>query len=268
MRVLFPFIAESDITLAGSPFDVIQRNRRDVQSGKLKVSLQPFADFIAVENRSRGVAVYCEGLYEYEHLNGGCLAVTLFRGSGFISRDQTALPQDEIWAVPGNQCLGRSRYRFAVYPYAGDFSSAEVVHWNSRFRVPILVHFQPVDSRKFSGGRPFVQDTDLQTTFYREKKFPEISLPMAAGFLQVAGKDIDLTCMKLAEKAKSMIVRFVNLSQEYAQVELLGCEGFSEIYRSDLNETRKERIPIGEKKALVMRANPKEIVTLDIEISL
>ena len=123
--MLFPTGFLSKKTFAGSPFDIIEGDRNAFTKGLVKVRQQPNSGFVAMEGDGIGIAILNEGLYEYEHLEkNGTLALTLLRGNGFISNNQSAMSMEETWLVPENQCPGKATFKIAIYPFTGNIQEA------------------------------------------------------------------------------------------------------------------------------------------------
>lgn len=269
MRLLFPTGLQADLSHAGAPFDVVRRSRADVVSGKLAVARQPCTEMVALQDGSGGLAVFTDGLYEYEHTEDGTLALTLFRGNGFISNDQSSLPVQESWLVPGNQCLGPARYRVAVCPYAGSLDEAGIPLLNQRFQTPPLAACKPADRRKMAGGRPFVQDSRIDAVFFRERKHPQVRLPRDRSHLALEGQGLVLSALKGAEKGGSLVVRIYNTADRDAAGSLTVPPAVESVYRVSLAEEREDAVALEsgvsrEGKRLHLALRPKEIVTLEL----
>jgi len=266
LRVLFPTGIDSDISLAGSPFDVIARDRTLFSKGKIKVAEQPNTNFVNIDGNGDGIAILNEGLYEYEYLNDieKTIALTLLRGNGFISSDQTGLPMDERWMVPGNQCLGVHTLNLAIYPHNGDYLDGQVAQKAQEFLNPLLIYCQPVDTRKFTGGRPFVQDSDISEIFFQDLKYPDIKLPHAAQLVSITGKAVVLSCAKQKEKGDSLIFRLYNASSSSTEFSITLSQTFKNAFIVDLNEERQNELKLRDEKTINIQMKPKEIVTVEL----
>jgi alpha-mannosidase len=77
----------------------------------------PLHRYVTVANASAGVTVFADGLTEYEALEDGRIAVTLFRGVGELSRpDLPERPGHAGWPAetPEAQCLGPFECELAI----------------------------------------------------------------------------------------------------------------------------------------------------------
>ncbi len=266
IRILFPTGIKTGLSMAGSPFDVVLKDKGEIGNGNQEVAQQPNTVYVNVDGADAGIAFLNEGLYEYENLSDdeNTIALTLIRGNGFISRDQGSLPLDEKWLVPDNQCLGVHSMRLAIYPHKGDFLKGQVALNALDFLNPTMVGFQPVNRHKLAGGRPFVQDSDVSEIFYRENKKPGIHLPLEQQLFDLSNEDIQLSCLKKKEKGDSIIVRVYNLACENRSFAMSAFIDIKEAYRVNLKEERHAKIKVNERALEVIAMKPKEILTLEL----
>jgi mannosylglycerate hydrolase len=83
------------------------------------VSTAPAQRFAALARGARGLAVLAPAFFEYEPTARGDLVITLLRAIGDLSRgDLPSRPGHAAWptAIPGAQCLGRTRIELALVP--------------------------------------------------------------------------------------------------------------------------------------------------------
>lgn len=85
---------------------------------------------------------------------------------------------------------------------------------SQQFKCPLLYGYQPVDVRKFSGGRPFVQGTDTPEMFYRENEYPDIQIDFNEQLVKLEddSKSMILSVVKQQEQGSNMILRSYNIS--------------------------------------------------------
>lgn len=257
-------MTQTDFSYSGNPFDVVRRTR-----GEEKVSEQPNTGFVDVDGIAGGLAIFNHGLYEYEHLSDkeGTIALTLLRGNGYVSYDPVGNDLiDDRWRTNENQCLGEFTFEMAVYPHTGDWLSAGVVAMADTFAIPFILGYQPVDTRKFSGGRPFVQGTDLPELFYRAKEHPNTSLALDNGFITLEDKEnkMRLSAVKQTEKGNGILVRVYNTTDEAATFTLRFSTELQSFYRLDLRERRLEQFLPEHNNCITMDALPGEIITVEV----
>lgn len=266
IRVLLPTGISNTISMAGSPFDVIERNKNDISEGILKVSQQPNEKYINIDSQTYGFAIYNKGLYEYENLfdEQNTIALTLLRGNGFIAGAGTEIPVDESWMVPGNQCLGKHTFELAVYPHDGNFFESKVTLMAEEFINPIYTYYHSVDEKKFVGGRAFVQDSDLSELFFREKKYPLLKLKMEERFFSIDSDRVVLSCVKLKEGSLSKILRVYNISKTSEIFNITFRQSINDAYIVNLKEERQENIHVSNNEIRNMNIGPKDILSIEI----
>jgi alpha-mannosidase len=133
-----------DRVVAGSPFELVERGLAS-EGSELEAPSPTWP--------ARGVvmggetALFAEGVFEYEIVDGRELAVTLQRAVGTISRQALAT---RPWAAgpdvstPDAQMLGDTEFKLAVLPEAG---REDLLNRWERFALPLV-------SREAAGGGP------------------------------------------------------------------------------------------------------------------
>lgn len=250
-----------DHTNASTPFDVISRDRRDVLKG-VKNGTQPNSGFVDINDEKIGFAVLNEGVYEYEHLlkESGTIAMTLLRVNGKIEVNSLG----DTWQVPGNQCIGNTKINMAFCPHNGDYSEGKVQVLVREFQNPLLSCFQPVNLRKFVGGRPAVQDSEIKEIFYRQDKYSKISFPKEVQFVTINGKGIVLSALKKAEKDDGIILRVYNSCNEESSFEMEYFKDIISAQNVNLNEEKIGDIVFNGRKTKAIKLRPKEIYTIHV----
>ncbi|MBO1004767.1 alpha-mannosidase [Pseudogracilibacillus auburnensis] len=261
IRVIVPTGLQSSMSFAGSPFDIVQRDRATIGFSGIKEKQKPQTEFVAVHDEGQGLAVFNQGLYEYEHLDNGDLAITLLRGNQFISKDPA-----EHWRAEGNQCIGLHRADMALYPFAGTHLEGSVAGVAQQFAVGPVVHFQPVDVRKFTGGSTFVQGIEQPELFYQSNKYTHIILPRDVTILKSCNPRIVFTALKKHEDGDMLVVRGYNTS---SRTEVFSLKAFAEIQEASLMNLGEEitvELAVDNGKLEELYIKPKEIITIGIRI--
>ncbi len=270
LRVLFPTGIDTDISLSGSAFDVIKRDKGLIRDGYIRAFQQPNTNYVDVDGDGYGVAFFNKGLFEYENLrdDANTIAFTLLRGNSYISHDPYASARmDEKLSVPGNQCKGEHTFELAIYPHSGDYLKSEVVPLSQQFICPPFYGYRPVNVKKFSGGRPFVQGTETPELFYRENEHPDIKLSRENQMFNINKQGLNsmvLSCVKIKDKGKSLIVRLYNVSNACTSFGI-GCfKKVKEAYLVNLREQRICQLQVNGNEIKKINAKPKEIITIEI----
>ena len=123
LRVRLPTGLAGGTAVAGSQFGWLERSALDRPGRRYSletpVATAPAHGFVARANKSRGLAVFASGFFEYELDRKGDLWVTLLRSVGELSRsDLSARPGHAGWPTPTPeaQCLGQDRIQLACAP--------------------------------------------------------------------------------------------------------------------------------------------------------
>ncbi|MDF2612087.1 MAG: hypothetical protein K0R92_3561, partial [Lachnospiraceae bacterium] len=241
LRALIATGIDSDYTKASIPFDLILRDKKEALNG-IQNGTQPNSGFIDIDGEDGGMSLFTEGIYEYEHLldKTGVIALTLLRANSWISIDTgTGVMnnyRDDTWMVPGNQCIRMIEVAMAIQPHGQSLLESNSMKEARTFHNSVLTYFQPADLKKFSGGRPAVQDTDIKEIFYREDPYGFIQLPMEKKFLSVEGENILLSSVKKANQNDSLVLRLYNAGEEESEAFVSFINQNIKAYRMNMNE--------------------------------
>ncbi len=262
LRALLATGIGTDFTYASTPFDVIERDRRDVLK-KIKDGTQPNSGFVDINNGSEGMAFLNQGIQEYEHLlgNEGIIALTLLRSNGKISVDS----EGDTWKAPGNQCLRKICVKMGIYPHVGNWINSEVALMSKEFLNPVLSYYQPVDTTKFVGGRPAVQDSDITEIFYRKDSFAHIVLPHQMKVFDIKGRGVVVSAVKKSENDDSIIIRLYNSTSEESEFELTFFKTLKSVIKVNMKEEAIEELCFDRNTVKTISIKPKEIYTLAVK---
>jgi alpha-mannosidase len=159
--------AEVDRAVAGAPFELVERPL--VGEGSERETPSPTwpARHVVLAG---GIAVFHEGVFEYEIAGGREVAVTLLRCVGTISRERLATrpwPAGPATPTPGAQMLGETAFSLAVQPNA---ERGGVLHTWERFALPLLEAPATGDgTRPRSGSLLEVSELDIELSTVRRR---------------------------------------------------------------------------------------------------
>jgi len=250
---------DSDISpvesYADSPFDIICRTDSQHFPDAVDKSTAN-TSFVALQEKSKGVAVFTVGAHHYEHPADKLsrIAITLLRATGKIAHYGT-----ENWETPDNQCLRTISGRMAVCPFEGDIYKSDIPNLSLSFRAPLIAACTSCDPRKFAGGRPCVQDTDIAEYFYLPDEYPQIAIKDNCSALSVKGDNISVSAFKISEDESGLILRLYNYSDKKSAVTV---KTKARIFETELNEITRRFL--GD-DSVNFTVSPKEIVTLYIQ---
>lgn len=262
--MLFRTGISSDFTYAGTPFELIKRDRRDVRKG-IANGTQPNDGSIYITTKDgednaegRGMAILNEGLYEYEHLLSGEIAVTLLRGNHWMSRveDRT---QKHPERQEGLECPGTHTLHLGFCP---NTTKSGALHLLKQFANELVAFYQPYDLRKFTGGRPAVQDTEIKELFFRESPYKKTTLNRSASLFTVNGAEMMVTAVKKAEDGQSILVRLYNTTDRDVRFEISSSVACEKAMQLRADEMQLHDLDLKDGHTVEMQAKPCEIITI------
>lgn len=266
LRILFDTEMATDFTTSLVPYDTVERDRKAVLK-RVDNGTQPNSGMIYIADKGTSLAIFNEGLYEYEHLLGdkGTIAVTLVRGTGSIStlRDRK---QRSMMRQDGIQTLGKFELKLGISFEDGEDNVSGFVRMAKRFNNPAITYFQPYTERKFTGGRPQVQDTDIAELFFREEPYKDIKLERTAGFMEFIGDAMTVSAVKLSENGKRIVVRAYNTTDNEAEFAVKTAENISGAVKLRADESEVGAIAVNDNKTETIKVKPREIVTIGLDM--
>ena len=122
-----------------------------------------------------------------------------------------------------------------------------------------MAGFTACDTRKFAGGRPCVQDTEISEFFYLPDVYPEVSIESNTEAIDVKGEGVTVSAFKISEDESGLILRLVNYCDKASTAEVTSK---GKIFKTALSEIPHEFLG-RDKVKIDMRA--KEILTLYLD---
>lgn len=265
MRAVVRTGIQSDVTQASSMFDVVERNKFTVRKQPEDDRQEPAFEFVKIQNKEQGgMAVLVEGLHAYENYRErtGELGITLLRCNSYIT-GYFDRPLDAAWLAPENQCLRTIESRLAIMPGCFTESPANEAQAAISFLNPPLSYSDSWDVRKYSGGRPCVQDSDLSEIFYRPDPYEKVQLPPGQSLCRVDNPVMVMTAMKQAENGQGIILRLYNVSSSPQNSKISFGNSIRRVEKCRLDETVQQKLEISGSSVMI-EAGPKEIITLKL----
>lgn len=265
MNVLIRSGLNSDVVKATSPYDIISRNKWDIDK-RICNETEHTSGMVLICDKKAGLAVLNRGVYCYEHLQDeqGTLTFPIVRATGAISGGVDS--DDEAWKIPENQCLRVVKCELSVMPQYGDDLAEKSAFAAKAFQNPLIVQCEPVDTRKFLGGRPAVQDTSIAELFYQDIPYADVELENSGFGFGIEGVGLQVTALKKAYDRSGYILRFFNPKEnEINAVVDFGKLMAKEIWKTNLMETAREKMKLVD-NSIRLCVKAKEIVTLFIEM--
>jgi len=270
LRAVFDFGQALAGTTSSAPFDLVYRPYQEIATA-VRTRDEPCSGLIAAGDW----AILTEGLHEYELRDSarGIVALTLLRAVGQIGSDVgTPETAPEIWLCPGAQCERTVEARFTlITPLAikegADSSESTILDASLRaldeeFIAP-LVRYDAGDKRRFIGGRPAVQESDIREVFYKPDRWPELKLPSQSSALRIDGGNVQVSAVYHVEG--KLVLRLYNPSGKEADC-IVAPKGkcIAAWYLDGLDQLTGELRVAG--NSVVLAIAPKKIVTVALSI--
>ncbi|TCL65927.1 mannosylglycerate hydrolase [Hydrogenispora ethanolica] len=265
LRVLFPTRLSSEFAEAETQFDVVRRPiiPPPFDDSKLSPEVQriiigarepepttifPQRTFVDIHDRQKGAgaAVLNQGLPEYQILpEQNTIALTLLRGVGWIARPDLLTRTGDagpMIAVPDAQCLRTMEFNYAFYPHPGDWRTGKVLEAADQFNHELCI--------------------------VRTDRHPG-TWPARLGWLNVESPDgaVKATALKRSEDGTALIVRLHNPAEQPLEATLTSFLKIKKAAYAGLNEKEEAAIAVLEGRTLRLKIDPKQIVTLKLEMA-
>jgi alpha-mannosidase len=238
LRLLVHTDVHSEEHTSSQPFDGIRRSRNPDFSDLSDDWTEPSNGLVSVEDWNKRLSIFNNGLYEFEHLRDarGTIALTLMRSAA--------------WDAPEDQCLRKVSYRLAIRPGQADVTT--LMQEMQCFHAPLLAIFDAVDSKKVTGERLFVGDTEFQEYGHRLPALEEQVLPLTREGFKVDPAMV-FSAYKRSHDRAAWIVRFFNPAETPVDVK-------QPVFNAEISELDERKG--GEAWSAVNTVGAKKIVTL------
>jgi mannosylglycerate hydrolase len=212
VRVLVPTPFTPETVVADNQFGCITRPVDDPamqvwQEEKWKeapVPIYQLMNFAALQNGKAGLALFTNGLREFEVIAGqgtdvrDTFALTLFRSVGVLGKEELLLrpgrPSGIKIPAPDSQVRGKIVCEFALYGFAGGHISANVMTRAREYVTPITCYNKiPYNAMKLNVG--------------------EQNLPLSFSLLNKSEDGAVISVLKKAEDDDALIMRMYNPSE-------------------------------------------------------
>lgn len=243
LRALFPSMLENAVTSeSGQAFDMVSRPIHiEVDPdlpGEQPYPTHPMQDYCSVSEKGVGLAVAARGIYEYECTDNDehALALTILRANQFIDTDTFAITPEYFMREAQNVGMPIS-YQMSLIPHDGQKSTVR--------REAACGIMDPV----------LLANRDPEIKVMPDYVRPAEVLGETGEAVKLEGEDLTVTTFKKALKRDTVIVRVLNNGGEDKEGKLaLSLPGVKagEIYLTDLEEKRKEKIGEGNEIAFTI----------------
>lgn len=243
LRLMFPSGIQTDVSHADSHFDVVERGITLPDCDDWKepvVGTYPFRSFVDLSGRQNGLAVFAEGLQEYEVFDDEdrTLALSLVR-SVRIKLEVSEQRKQEL-PDQGSQCPGWQRFRWALYPHQGDWEKGDCIRQSQLFLTPV----RAAQFGKNQGG----------------------VLPRRRSLIHLKSRSLVLSAVKRSERNDTLILRLYNPSGKTAKGTLQFEKKIKAAWQTNLNEERRKKLSTQGAKSLQITIRAKGIGTYEVEV--
>lgn len=141
LRIMFPTYLDAKHSYGEGQFDVLRRSldRPDTKNWVEQPMYDfPMHQFVEINDENDGIAVFANGLKEYEVLNDKhkTLAITLIRSFENVIAPSS---RQDFSEQKGSQCLGKQSFKIALYPHKGNWLNGNVYNEAMNFSNPLRV---------------------------------------------------------------------------------------------------------------------------------
>jgi hypothetical protein len=193
LQVCFPTGIEATHVAAQGQFDVVERpvvREDNIPYTETLMTEHPMNSFVDRSNGYIGLALLNEGLKAYEAQNDSActMALSLIRGYPLQICVTQDMLSDYSQTDKGSQCLGKQRFRYAIFPHAGNWEQGKVWQASERFNLAF-------------------QACQLGPTRHGTE-------PLTKSFLEIQPEVLHVSAIKRSEEAQGWVVRLFNPSNE------------------------------------------------------
>jgi mannosylglycerate hydrolase len=243
LRIHFPTGVRAEFADVDEHFAIL---RRPIGPPAEKDPVQPapptkhFQRFVSLGRGGRGLAVAARGLHEYEVLDNGDLAITLFRSVGWLSRDDLLTRRGHAgygFPTPEAQCLRRMCFEYALLPHAGDVRQEEVRNQLLAFLLPVRV--ARADWKPSLGIDLPAEERPVP----QEPVFERIAaLPERGSLVEIEGEGVVLSSLKWAWRGTGFVVRVYSVDRLAREVTMRWLWPIRRALEVNLNEEYLGRV--------------------------
>ena len=231
LRVLFPTDIKTDSHNVDAIFEVANRDNVPSKEWTNPDYSQHQQKFVALSNKTEGIAISNKGLNEYEVLRDSrqTIAVTLVRSVREMG-DWGYFP------TPEAQCQGEQKAAFRIYPFQGDMNKYEAYQDAYQYQIPWIAKQTGIQKGKVASTH---------------------------SFLDWGGPKLAFTSLKVNEDTQDIMARWYNMSDVDDYLKVSMPKEKANAYKSNILEEQKESLEQGD---IEINAKQHEIITLGLRL--
>ncbi len=243
VRVCFPTGLNVQNSAAEAAFDVIERpiirTPDSLYYGKENPQY-PMHRFVDMSDGETGLAVFNDGIREYESIDDDkrTLAITLFRG--FTATQAPIIDQWDVYPWMNlSQSLGLNEWRYAIMPHAGDWEEGKIYREVDKFQLPLE------SAQAGKGGK---------------------DLPKSLSFLEIQSDDIVLSALKKHEGREALVLRLFNPTESQIRTQIRFYSPIKRAWLTNMNEEQRKEIKPVDQHTIDLEFEHKKILTVEVEV--
>lgn len=163
------------------------------------ISIETCQTYVALSKQDETVAVYPQGVREYQIIDDKTIQLTLFRTYGFMGKEDLLYRPgrasgEKVMETPAAQLLKEMTFRLGVAYFNESFNHSNLEQVGKRFNTPVSVY----EYAAFLNGRLMFSQMEKDGQDAKE-----------ASFMTGTNQAV-LSCLKKAEDKPGLIVRYYN----------------------------------------------------------
>lgn len=261
LRVLIPTTYESKLSIADQQFGAIERPTYDTALDvwekenwkEMPVNIYSMMSLVGLNNTKEGLAVFTNGLREYEIIGKeyDTIALTLMRGVGVLGKEELyyrpGRPSGIKLPTPDSQMLGKQTYEFAIYTHEGTTLEADT----------------------FNSAKNYTTSYDVYNKIpYNAMKLnlEDLEIPSEFSLYEAEGNAI-LSAVKKSENNEYLVLRIYNPHRDRVISEKLSFgSNIIEAKLSNLGEEILKDLSFDKKDLIIKGIKPCQAKTIMIKL--
>lgn len=260
LTIEFPFNNETKTNYSGNWFGTIKReNNLQIPTNwkqthrSLPYALYPFQRNVILCDEKSAFAISTFDSSEYQIIDNKKIRISLLRAFKYMGKPNLEFrpgrPSGIFWKTPKSNMYMDLEYKLNINWESGDNTFESINNTTSSFLNQVNT-FEVIQDIFFEKNERF--EIDFKSIFELNNK----------------KKTIVLSAFKKCEKNESYIIRLYNSSPiKNSDIELTFDSNIKQVYLSDLNESKLDKINLVDHKLIIKNVLPNKFVTLILEVS-
>ncbi len=218
------------------------------------ISIEPTQSYVALTDQSRGIAVFPQGVREYEIVNeqGSQIRLTLFRTYGYMGKENLVYRPgrasgEKIIATPDAQLLKEMEFDFGFTTFVGTLNDANIDTMAKSYNSEMEVY----PYAEFLNGRLIFSQTEI-----------EGNEPNSYSLMKTNG-NLVVSAIKKAEKEQGYLIRLYNGKDHQELDDVIRFNTpITQAWYTNLKEEKVEAIPVENNEITISNLGHCKFVTI------